>query len=81
MSLTQTERPPDGTNKCKYRTVPAGVADHQQDNWVEWLPDAEYTANNAALETTTLTQFFVVHCMNLQINFRLNQQNVSSPNV
>jgi hypothetical protein len=29
-----------------------------QDNWAEWLPLAEFAANNQALETTGLSPFF-----------------------
>jgi hypothetical protein len=33
---------------------------HQQDNWVQWLPLAEFTANNGVSETTKCTPFFGV---------------------
>jgi len=32
----------------------------QQDDWVKWLPMAEFTANNGTLETTKCTQFFTM---------------------
>ncbi|KAI0992022.1 hypothetical protein K3495_g16164, partial [Podosphaera aphanis] len=31
---------------------------YQQDDWVEWLPSAEFNANNAESETTKVTPFF-----------------------
>jgi hypothetical protein len=34
--------------------------DHQQDDWVQWLPVAEFAANNGTSETTKYSVFFVV---------------------
>lgn len=31
---------------------------YQQDDWVDWLPSAEYNANNTESETTKVTPFF-----------------------
>lgn len=31
---------------------------NQQDDWVDWLPSAEYNANDAESETTKVSPFF-----------------------
>jgi len=33
---------------------------HQQDGWVQWLPQAEFAANNGLSETTKCTPFFAI---------------------
>jgi hypothetical protein len=35
-------------------------ANHQQDDWVQWLPLAEFAANNGVSELTKCTLFFAV---------------------
>jgi hypothetical protein len=42
---------------------------HQQDHWVQWLPLAEFAANNGASETTKCTPFFAVQGTNRRMSF------------
>jgi len=34
---------------------------HQQDDWVKWLPLTEFAANNGVSETTKCTPFCAIH--------------------
>jgi len=42
---------------------------HQQDDWVQWLPLAECAANNGISETTKCTPFFAVQGVDRQMLF------------
>jgi len=42
---------------------------HQQGNWVKWLPLAEFAANNRISETTKCTPFFAVRGIDPWIEF------------
>ena len=42
---------------------------HQQDDWVQWLPLAEFAANNGVSESTKCTPFFAVQGVNTQMSF------------
>jgi len=42
---------------------------HQQDDWVQWLPQAEFAANNGISETTKCTPFFAVQEWNPRMLF------------
>jgi len=42
---------------------------HQQDDWVQWLPLAEFAANNGISETTKCTPFFAVQGVDPQMTF------------
>jgi hypothetical protein len=42
---------------------------HQQDDWVQWLPFAEFPANNAVSESIQCTPFFAVQGVNPQMSF------------
>jgi len=39
----------------------------QQDDWVQWLPLAEFAANNVISETTKCTAFFACQVMDPQM--------------
>jgi hypothetical protein len=42
---------------------------HQQDDWVQWLPLAEFAANNGLSESTKCTLFFAVQDMDPRMSF------------
>jgi len=42
---------------------------HQQDDWVQWLPLAEFAANNGVSETTKCTPFFAVQGTDPRMSF------------
>jgi len=42
---------------------------HQQDDWVQWLPSAEFAANNGVSETTKCTSFFAVQGSDPRMSF------------
>jgi hypothetical protein len=42
---------------------------HQQDDWVQWLPLAEFAANNGISETTKCTPCLAVQGVDLQMSF------------
>jgi len=42
---------------------------HQQDDWVEWLPLAEFAANNGISESTKCTPFFAVQGVDPRMSF------------
>ena len=42
---------------------------HQQDDWVQWLPLAEFAANNGTSETTKCSAFFAVTGADPRMNF------------
>jgi hypothetical protein len=42
---------------------------HQQDDWVQWLPLAEFAANNAVTESTKCTPFFAVQGVDPRMSF------------
>jgi len=42
---------------------------YQQDDWVQWLPLAEFAANNGVSETTKCTPFFAVQGTNPRMSF------------
>jgi hypothetical protein len=42
---------------------------HQQDDWVQWLPLAEFAANNGVSESTKCTPFFEVQGTDPQMSF------------
>jgi len=42
---------------------------HQQDDWVKWLPLAEFAANNGVSETTKCTPFYAVQGTDPQMSF------------
>jgi hypothetical protein len=42
---------------------------YQQDNWAQYLPLAEFTANNHVSETTGLLPFFMNYGMHPKLNF------------
>jgi transposase InsO family protein len=42
---------------------------HQQDDWVQWLPLAEFAANNGTSETTNCSTFFAVTGMDPWMTF------------
>src|SRR5205085_11131467 len=43
-----------------------------QDDWVKWLPLAEFSANNHASETTGISPFFALQGFDPRIGFYLN---------
>jgi len=43
---------------------------HQQDDWVQWLPLAEFAANNGISETTKSTPFIAVQGTDPRMSFR-----------
>ena len=42
---------------------------HQQDDWVQWLPLAEFAANNGVSESTKCTPFFAIQGMDPRMSF------------
>jgi hypothetical protein len=42
---------------------------HQQDDWVQWLPLAEFAANNGVSESTKCTPFFAVQGADTRMSF------------
>jgi len=42
---------------------------HQQDDWVQWLPLAEFAANNGLSESTKCTPFFAVQGVDRRMSF------------
>jgi hypothetical protein len=48
-----------------------------QDNWSNWLPLAEFAANNQASETTGISPFFAVYSCDPRSNF--NQAILKNP--
>jgi hypothetical protein len=42
---------------------------HQWDDWVQWLPLAEFAANNGVSESTKCTPFFAVQGVDPQMSF------------
>jgi len=42
---------------------------HQQDDWVKWLPLAEFAANNGMSETTKYTLFYAVQGVDPRMSF------------
>ena len=68
-SLSSTDRWSDRTNECQYGTVSPRICNHQQDNWVKWLPLAELAAKNAVSEATQCTAFYVVQGLDPPMSF------------
>jgi len=60
---------------------------HQQDDWVKWLPLAEFAANNRTSETTKCTPFYTIQGVDRWISFaeeptqERDQRRVSADNV
>jgi len=48
---------------------------HQQDDWVQWLPVAEFAANNGVSESTKCTPFFAVQGSDPRMSFAGEQTN------
>jgi hypothetical protein len=42
---------------------------HQQDDWVQWLPLAEFAANNGVSESTKCTPFFAIQGVDPRMSF------------
>jgi hypothetical protein len=42
---------------------------HQQDDWVQWLPLAEFAANNGVSESMKCTPFFAVQDADPRMSF------------
>jgi len=42
---------------------------HQQDDWVKWLPLAEFAANNEVSETIKCTPFYAIQGMDPRMSF------------
>jgi len=42
---------------------------HQQDDWVQWLPLAEYAANNGISDSTKYTPFFALQGVDPQMSY------------
>jgi len=42
---------------------------HQQDDWVQWVPLAEFAANNGMSESTKCTPFCAVQSVDTQMSF------------
>jgi hypothetical protein len=42
---------------------------HQQDDWVKWLPLADFAANNGTLDTTKCSVFFAVTGVDPRMTF------------
>jgi len=42
---------------------------HQQDDWVQWLPHVEIAANNGVSESTKYTPFFAVQGVEPRMSF------------
>jgi hypothetical protein len=42
---------------------------HQQENWVQWLPLAEFAANNGTSESTESTPLFTVQGVDPRMTF------------
>jgi len=45
------------------------LVNHQQDDWVQWLPLAEFAANNGISESTKCTLFFAVQGVDPRMSF------------
>jgi hypothetical protein len=45
------------------------VINHRLDNWVQWLPHAEFAANNGISESTQCPTLFVVQSANPRMLF------------
>jgi hypothetical protein len=45
------------------------IVNHQQDDWVQWLPLAELAANNGVSESTKCTPWFAVQGMDPWMSF------------
>jgi hypothetical protein len=60
----QTERINAGMEK--YLRV---FVNHQQDDWVQWLPLAEFAANNMTSESTKCTPLFAVQGVDTRMSF------------
>jgi hypothetical protein len=43
---------------------------YHQDDWVDWLPLAEFAANNAVSETTGVSPFFANYGFNPQLGVK-----------
>ena len=60
---------------------------HQQDDWVKWLPWAEFAANNGVSETTKCTAFYAIQGTDTRMSFvgeptkKRDQRRVSADNV
>ena len=64
---SQTERM--NASMEQYRRV---FIHDQQDDWVKWLPLAEFAANNGVSETTKCTPFYAVQGTDPRMSFRGN---------
>jgi hypothetical protein len=60
----QTERMNPGMEQ--YLRV---FVNNQQDDWVQWLPLAEFAANNGISESTKCTPFFAVQGVDPRMSF------------
>jgi len=60
----QTERMNAGMEQ-----YPRGFVNHQQDDWVQWVPLAEFAANNGASESTECTPFCAVQGVDPPMSF------------
>ena len=47
---------------------------HQQDDWVKWLPLAWFAANNGISDTTKCTPFYVVQGVDPRMSLVENRQ-------
>jgi hypothetical protein len=54
------------------------IVNSQQDDWVWWLPLAEFAANNHTLETTNCSTHFVNNVFHPQMSF--GQDPIKDPN-
>jgi len=64
----QTAGQPERMNAVMEQYLPVFV-NHQQDDWVQWLPLAEFVANNGVSESTKCTPFFPVQGMDPRMSF------------
>jgi hypothetical protein len=54
---------------------------HQQDDWVQWLPLAEFAANNGTSETTKCCAFFAVTGVDPRTTFEETAEESGDPRI
>lgn len=64
----QTDGPTERIN-ASMEQHPRLFVNHQQDDWVQWLPRAKLAVNNGTPESTTCTPFFAVQGMDPRMLF------------
>jgi hypothetical protein len=69
----ETDSQTEHTNAIMEQYLRAYV-NYQQDNWVWFLPMAEFAANNHISETTSISPFFANYGLNPKIDFELEIQ-------